>query len=133
METIKKFFQENDKLAQHLGIELLEVGKGTAKAKMEIKECHLNGVKTVHGGAIFSLADFVFAVASNSHGNIAMAINVSISYLKAATEGTLYAEAEEVSINPKLGSYRINIINQDNDLIAVFQGMVYRKKDSLQV
>ena len=83
--------------------------------------------------AIFSLADFVFAVASNSHGNIAMAINVSISYLKAATEGTLYAEAEELSVNPKLGSYRINITDHNNQLIAVFQGMVYRKKDTLEI
>ena len=131
MESVKKFFQENDQLAKHLGIELLEVGKGTAKAKMEIKDFHLNGVKTVHGGTIFSLADFVFAVASNSHGNIAMAINVSISFLKAVTKGILYAEAKELSLNPKIGTYTINITNDENDLIAVFNGMVYRKKETL--
>ena len=39
---------------------------------MEIKEHHLNGIKKVHGAAIFTLADLVFAVASNSHGTVAM-------------------------------------------------------------
>jgi len=99
---------------------------------MEIKNHHLNSIKTVHGGAVFALADLVFAVASNSHGTIAMGINVSISYLKAVKEGVIFAEAKEVSINPKLATYNVNVTDGSNDLLAVFQGMVYRKKDSLQ-
>jgi len=131
METIKQFFQKNDQFADYVGIELLEVSAGGAKAKMEIKKHHLNGVNTVHGAAIFTLADLVFAVASNSHGTIAMGINVSISYLKAIKEGILYAEAKEVSKNPKLASYQVQITDAVGDLVAIFQGMVYRKKEGL--
>jgi acyl-CoA thioesterase len=121
-------YLENDNFAKHLGIQLLEVSEGYAKAKMEITENHKNGAGTVHGGAIFSLADFVFAMASNSHGPLAMAINVSISFFKAATSGTLFAESEEISLRSKLASYNIKIKNEKDELIAVFQGMVYRKK-----
>jgi acyl-CoA thioesterase len=78
MNTIQ-LFAANDSFAQFLGIELLEGSPGKAKAKLAITERHLNSFKTVHGGAIFSLADFVFAVAANAHGPVAMAINVSIS------------------------------------------------------
>ena len=131
MEDMKQYFMKNDKFAEYVGIELLEVAKGKAKAKMEIKNHHLNAVKTVHGGAVFALADLVFAVASNSHGTIAMGINVSISYLKAVKEGVIFAEAKEVSINPKLATYNVQITDGSDDLVAVFQGMVYRKKDSL--
>lgn len=131
MEDMKQYFMKNDKFAEYVGIELLEVAKGKAKAKMEIKNHHLNAVKTVHGGAVFALADLVFAVASNSHGTIAMGINVSISYLKAVKEGVIFAEAKEVSINPKLATYNVNVTDGSDDLLAVFQGMVYRKKDSL--
>ena len=67
MDQIKKFFTEQDHFAQHTGIELLNVEAGKAWAKLEIRACHMNGAKTVHGGAIFTLADFAFAVASNSH------------------------------------------------------------------
>ena len=128
---MKQYFTKNDKFAEYVGIELVEVAKGKAKAKMEIKNHHLNAVKTVHGGAVFALADLVFAVASNSHGTIAMGINVSISYLKAVKEGVIFAEAKEVSINPKLATYNVNVTDGSDDLVAVFQGMVYRKKDSL--
>ncbi|HDM78639.1 MAG TPA: hotdog fold thioesterase [Deltaproteobacteria bacterium] len=130
MERIMRFF-ENDRFAKHSGIELLEVSEGKAKAKMEIGEKHLNGVGLVHGGAIFTLADLAFAVASNSHGTAALAINVSIAYLKATTKGTLFAEAEEVSRNPKLATYAVRVTNEDDELIALFQGTVYRKKDKI--
>jgi acyl-CoA thioesterase len=131
MEEMKQYFMKNDKFAEYVGIELVEVTKGKAKAKMEIKNHHLNSIKTVHGGAVFALADLVFAVASNSHGTIAMGINVSISYLKAVKEGVIFAEAKEVSINPKLATYNVQVTDGSDDLVAVFQGMVYRKKDSL--
>ncbi len=131
MEEMKQYFMKNDKFAEYVGIELVEVAKGKAKAKMEIKNHHLNSIKTVHGGAVFALADLVFAVASNSHGTIAMGINVSISYLKAVKEGVIFAEAKEVSINPKLATYNVQVTDGSDDLVAVFQGMVYRKKDSL--
>lgn len=131
MEEIKQFFSAADLFAQHNGIELLEVGPGWAKASMRIEPYHFNGAKTVHGGAIFTLGDFAFAVASNSHGALAMGINVSISFVKAVTGGTLYAEAREQTRNPKLASYSVQITDDDNAVVAIFQGMVYRKKESI--
>ena len=131
MKEIKKFFSTEDLFARHTGIELLEVGPGWARASMQIKPHHFNGARTVHGGAIFTLADFAFAVASNSHGTLAMGINTSVSFVKAATSGTLYAEAREQSLNPKLASYLVQITDDSNDVVAIFQGMVYRKKDSI--
>jgi len=131
MDIIKEF-SENDRFAKTLGIELIEVSKGSAKAKMKIKDIHLNSVNTVHGGAIFTLADFAFAIAANTHGNIAVALNVNISFLKAVSEGTLIAEAEEVSINPKIATYAIRVLNENNELIATFHGMAYRKEKSLK-
>lgn len=131
MESIKRFFTSEDKFARHCGIELLEVGEGWARTAMKIEPHHLNGVKTVHGGAIFTLADFAFAVASNSHGSLAMGISTSVNFVKAATQGTLYAEAREQSRNPKLASYSVLITDDAGDTIALFQGMVYRKKESI--
>ena len=131
MKNLLTFFREHDKFAGHSGIELLEISKGRAKAVMKIKKHHLNAVGSVHGGAIFTLADYVFAAASNSHGTVAVAINVSISYLKAASKGSLFAQADETAINPKLASYTVNVTDEQGDLIAIFQGMVYRKKDNI--
>ena len=132
MEKIKKFFKK-DKFAEYAGIELLEVEKGWAKSKMEINEIHLNGIGTVLGGAIFTLADFTFAAAANSYGTVTVAINANISFMKAARSGILFAEAEEISINPKLGTYTITVTDDAGELIAIFQGMAYRKRDKLDL
>ena len=130
MDAMKKFVQQ-DHFARHIGVEILEYGKGTAKARMELGKHHRNSAGMVHGGAIFSLADAVFSIASNSHGTLAVAINVSISFFKAATGGSLFAEAEEVSINPKLATYLITVTDDAGSKIALFQGTVYRKKDTI--
>ena len=92
MKNIKEFFQKRDQFAKYVGIELMEASAGKAKVRLKIKEHHLNGVNLVHGGAIFSLADFAFAVASNSHGTMALGINANISYVKATNNGILTAE-----------------------------------------
>lgn len=128
---IEEYFKK-DKYAEFTGIKLLDVSEGRAKAMLEINDKHLNSAGTVHGGAIFTLADFAFAVAAHSHGAVAAAINSSISFFKGVSSGILYAEAKELSYHPKLASYIIDITNEQNELIATFQGMVYRRKEPLK-
>lgn len=128
MQHIKDFFKK-DQYAAHTGIELIDVEPGRATARMVLKKEHLNGLGSVQGGAIFTLADFAFAAASNSHGTVAVAINVNISFVKAVSEGVLTAEARELSANPKIGTYMVEIKDQSGNLIAIFQGMAYRKKE----
>jgi len=117
----------SDAFAADMEIELLDISPGKAKVKMEIADRHKNSHGTVHGGAIFTLADAAFAAASNSHGIPAAAINASISYMKSASSGVLYAEAEEFSQNPKLAVYNVHVTDGNREKIALFQGMVYRK------
>ncbi len=131
MKQIKQFISARDQYARHSGIELLDVAPGRAKASMKVEPYHFNAAGTVHGGAIFTLADYAFAAASNSHGTLAMGINVSISYVRAATGGTLYAEAQELSRNHKLASYSVQVTDDADEVVAIFQGMVYRKKESV--
>jgi len=130
MEPLKRFFK-NDKFAERSGIELLSVSPGQARAKMTLHPHHLNGYSTVQGGAIFTLADFAFAAASNSHGTVAVAINVSITFIKAAQTGALWAEAREISRNFKLGSYTVEVKDDQGELVALFQGLAYRKSEKI--
>jgi acyl-CoA thioesterase len=119
---------ENDLFARHVGIELTEMAPGSASARLKIRKHHLNGVGLTQGGVVFTLADLVFAAASNSYGPIAVAINASISFVKASTEGAiLTAEAKEVSRNRKLATYSILVSDEKKDTVATFQGMVYIK------
>jgi len=125
-EDLVRFFA-SDAFAKHTGMEIIDFGPGRARVKMEVKDYHKNSHGTVHGGALFTLADTAFALASNSHGIPAAAINAHISYMKAATGGILVAEAEEFSKNPKLATYTVRVTDDAGEGIAIFQGMVYRK------
>ncbi|AEG61020.1 PaaI family thioesterase [Desulforamulus ruminis] len=130
MDQMKDFmnhFQEKDELANYLGINLVEVRPGYARGVMRVKKELLNGLGVTHGGSLFSLADVVFAAASNSTGVPALSLNVYISFLKASVEGeVLTAVALEENTTRKTGLYRMEIRNEQNELVATAQGQVYR-------
>jgi len=134
MEKIKSFFQEGEGFSKNIGIELIEVHYGYAKARLKAGKFHLNQAGVVHGGAIFTLADFTFAVASNSFGKVSLAINTSISFMHAAKEGDeLTAEAKLIDESNRLGTYEVVVYTQEKK-IAFFTGTVYKtKRDVLEV
>ncbi|MDQ7095180.1 PaaI family thioesterase [Desulfosporosinus sp. PR] len=122
---------KNDRFAALVGIKLVEVGPGYAKASLEIGEQHLNAVNIVQGGVIFTLADFAFAAAANSYGQISLGINANISFFQPPKGKMLFAEAEEISGSKKILNYNVDVFDESAALIARFTGMAYRKKDAL--
>ncbi|HKM92022.1 MAG TPA: PaaI family thioesterase [Prolixibacteraceae bacterium] len=130
-KQIGAFIAQNDRYAQLTGVEITETGKGFCKAKLKIEEKHLNAANIVQGGAIFTLADLAFGVASNSHGQLALAVNVNITFLKSTSSGTLYATATELTEPKRLGAYDVLVYDEKNELVARFNGVVYRKNETL--
>jgi len=120
-------FFKNDRFAALAGIEIVEAKTGYCKAQMKITDQHLNAANVIQGGAIFTLADLAFAVASNSHGQLALAVNANITFLKGVNKGILFATATEVDEPKKLGAYDVLITNEKDEIIAKFNGLAYRK------
>jgi acyl-CoA thioesterase len=121
-----------DPFARYLGIELLELREGYSKVTLTIGEHMLNFHGIPHGGVIFALADAAFAAASNSYGQVALALNVSISYLAAVPLGTrLYAEATEENLGRRTALYRLAVTAEDGTLVALCHGTVYRRNQPL--
>lgn len=131
-DAAKKYFS-NDRYAALTGVEIIESGIGYCKAALVIEKKHMNAADVVQGGAIFTLADLAFAVASNSHGKLALAINANISFLKAVSGGTIYAEATETRKPGKLGAYDVVVTDDTGEIVARFNGMVYRKNQEIPV
>jgi len=129
MPTYKELFQA-DQYAKLSGIEIVSVTAGHAVARMPVQPCHLNALGVVQGGAMFTLADLAFGAACNSRGVVTLAINASITFMKAVTTGTLTAMARELDSNSKLGTYTVDITDEQGNLVAVFQGLAYRKKQA---
>ncbi len=124
-EKVKSYFF-NDRYARFSKIEIEDVAEGYCKVKMEIDDIHLNALDIVHGGAIYTLADFAFAVASNSRGRAAVSVNASITYFKPPRGQFLYAETEEINLGNRLATYQVKVYDDQGTSVALFTGTVYR-------
>ncbi len=118
--------------AQLLGLRLKKVDKGYSLVEITIREEMQNILGNTHGGAIFSLIDEAFETASNSHGTIAVALNMNVTFIAPPSPGdVLQAEAKEINLTPRTATYLINVTGKGDRLIATCQALVYRKKEML--
>jgi acyl-CoA thioesterase len=118
--------------AQRLGLRLKKVDKGYSLVEMTISDEMQNILGSTHGGAIFSLIDEAFETASNSHGTIAVALNMNVTFIAPPSPGgILQAEAKEINLTPRTATYLINVTDRGGRLIATCQALVYRKKEML--
>ena len=116
---------KQDAYATHLGLEIVEMGEGSSIVKMPIQPFHLNGGGRVHGGALISLADQAMAAAAIGSGNYGSAISVQMNFMKGASKGTLWARGTELSSGRSIRHYRVDVEDDDGNLIGSFQGTVY--------
>ena len=115
-----------DYFRELLGIKVHEVRDGYAKMSLEITKEHTNAVGFTHGGVLFALADCAFAEAVNFGDRKAVAIQVSINYLRPTAEGDiLIAEATTVSDKKTLALCSVLVKKRDKD-VAMFSGLAYK-------
>jgi acyl-CoA thioesterase len=131
MGKIIDLFTKN-KYANDCGIEIAEVRPGFVKCTMDITENHLNGIGIVMGGAIFTLADFTFSLAANSHGMIAISLNAFISYQRKYSYGRITATATEIKRSNYTVVYHVGICDENNRRIAEITGTCYFQETQIE-
>ena len=114
-----------------LGFQLRDVDDGYAVCEMEYTPAMSNIFGAAHGGAIFSLIDEAFEVSSNSHENIAVALNINVTYMRPPRPNSLLvAESKEINRTKKTASYTITVKDGEY-LVAACQALVYIKDDPI--
>lgn len=122
----------HDKFSEWMGIQVLEIREGYSRISMEIREEMLNGFGIVHGGIPFSMADSAFAFACNNRNNLSVALDVTISFMKALHVGDiLTAEAKEIHNGRSTGVYLITLTNQKGEQVGLFKGTCFRTGKTL--
>lgn len=122
----------NEPYAEKMGLRLLRLEPGYALVEMGLRSDMDNIFDTTHGGAIFSLIDEAFEISCNTHGTVAVALNVTVVYHRPPTKGgILRAESREIYRSKKTATYDIKVTEGENTLIASCQALAYRKKDKL--
>ncbi len=119
---------ESEPFAQKFGIKLLDLDEGYSRVGMTFTPDMENFLGMAHGGALFALIDEAFETASNSHGTVAVALNMNITFIAPPSPmGRLFAEAREISRTQRTAVYDIKLLDDQNDLIASCEALVYRK------
>jgi acyl-CoA thioesterase len=117
---------------RNLGIRLVKLEPGYAITEMKPREDTKNIYDTTHGGAIFSLMDEALFASSHSRGRVAVALNMTVTYHQAPEKDSiLRAESKEVHLSNRTATYRIEVTDEKNALIASCLALAYRKEDKL--
>lgn len=124
---VVNYMMKNDAFSQWLGIQILDVGEGSAILEFEVRPEMLNGFYILHGGVSYSVADSALAFAANSHGIQSVSIETSISHTKPAKVGDkIRVVALEMNKTTKIAIYSVELTNENSETIALFKGTVYR-------
>jgi acyl-CoA thioesterase len=127
--TIEAAFS-SDAYAEAQGFALGDVTDDSVVVSMVVREDHLNFHGVLHGGALFSLADCAFSLASNAHGDTAMAIDTHLVLTAPARLGdTLTATAEEMTRGRTLATYRVDVTRDDGRIAGLFTGTVFIRSE----
>jgi acyl-CoA thioesterase len=123
--TVRQAF-DADRYAAWQGFRLIRVTSETVVVEMTVRDHHLNFHGVLHGGALFSLADCAFSLASNAHGDTAMAIDTHLALTAPSRLGdTLAATAVEVTRGRTLATYRVDVVRNNGRTVALFTGTVF--------
>ena len=116
LQSVKMFDSD---FSQHIGVRTLEQGYGHCKVRLDITKQHMNPIGSVHGGAIFTMADEASGIAASTTGGICTTVDSHIEFLNAAI-GVKYltAEAKPKKIGKKIRSFVVEIKDEKERLIA---------------
>jgi acyl-CoA thioesterase len=119
---------EREPFAQKFGLKLTALDEGYSRVEMIFTPDMENIFGLAHGGALFALIDEAFETASNSHGTMAVALNMNITYVSSPAPGSkLTAEAKEFGRTAKTANYDIKVSDEQGQLITSCRALVYRK------
>lgn len=110
-----------------LGLQAEVLKPGQARVWGVIRPEFLNSWGSAHGGFLYTVADAAFAMASNSHGALAVALTAHIEYVRPSQAGAaVEAVATEVHLGHRTAVYRVEV-RSGSTLLALFTGTVYRR------
>lgn len=117
-----------ESFARKLNMKLVELEDRYSAVEMTYDPQTMGNIyDRAHGGVIFSLIDEAFETVGQADGTVGVAMNVSVTYVSSPDKETvLRAEAKEISRTRKTVGYTIVVKDQEKNLIATCQALLYR-------
>ena len=129
LEKAREFFGKDTYATVTSGIQIEQVGEHYSKCSMKLTDIHRNAYGGVMGGAIFTLADFTCAVASNFNAPQTVSVTSQINFTGMAKGTQLISEAHLIKDGRTTCFYDISITDELGTKVAyvTFTGMKLTK------
>ena len=115
-----------DPFSQWLGIEIVSSEIGNVVLGLKVRKEMLNSMGKAHGGITYALADTAFGFTANTHGKYAVSIETSINHIEAIEEGDYLRATATLDLQKTKLGFNIVEVTRNNELVALFKGVVYR-------
>lgn len=134
-QALKRFLETHDRFAAHNGVTIEDADYDYGKVKLEFADHVKNSLDMLHGGAMFTLADMAFGIASNfgREDGTMISTNAAISYMKSAKSGPITAEARLANGGRHLATYEVTIYDGQGTYIACAMISGYRLDTKLDM
>ena len=126
LEEIREAFK-NDRFATKAAhCALIDAHRGYARCEMILCDIHRNAMENIMGGAIFTLADYALAIASNVGEQPSVSVDHAISFFRSSKGAKLIAEANCVKPGSHLAFYEVEVTDDLGKSIARMSATCYR-------
>lgn len=127
LEELRRRF-DSSAYASYLGMKIVDLSRGYARVKLELRPEFLTWDNLVQGGVISSLLDQAFGYSLNTLENIYVAVQLNINFLSSPTVGdTLYAESKVLHAGKSLGVCEMSVADSKGRLVAHGSGTTISK------
>ena len=131
LEHLTKYFNEEVTFSKHIGAKVEEVEPGQSVIRIDVRDIHLNGSGTLHGGVYASLMDNSMGLAVLALvGTRTATIEMNTHFLGSVSEGRIICHSEVVHRTRRTATAESKIYDADGNLVAMGTGAfrVFDKK-----
>lgn len=112
LEEVQAVFSNDRFATEACGCRVVEAAPGHAVCEFDVTPGHRNEKGGVMGGAIFTVADFAFAVASNVGSPTTVSVSSTIEFMSAARGSRLIATADADKDGRTLGFFTCTVTDE---------------------
>jgi uncharacterized protein (TIGR00369 family) len=123
LDQLARYFNQEVTFSRHIGAKVEEVEPGRSAIAIDVKDIHLNGAGTLHGGVYASLIDTAMGLSVLALVGVRTAtIEMNVHFLGAVSEGRITCHSEVVHRTRRTATAEAKVRDSEGNLVAMGTG-----------
>ena len=120
---LAQYFNEEVTFSRHIGAKVEEVEPGRSVITIDVKDIHLNGAGTLHGGVYASLIDTAMGLSVLALVGVRTAtIEMNVHFLGEVSDGRITCQSQVVHRTRRTATAEAKVRDSEGNLVAMGTG-----------